>query len=177
MRIRYVLVRACTRIRGTPPRARRGALAGAPGGAAAVPRRPAAGCRAAHRATMSPFELSPEQLASIDTFGYLHLPGLLADRAAEMTKAFHALIDELRPRGRDGTEQLQARVSVAPFLNHSAVLCTLLDDPRITGCAQGVCGQAWQYWNSDGNYYVGDTDWHSDGSCWSDEEHHQANAV
>ena len=54
---------------------------------------------------MSPFELSPEQLASIDTFGYLHLPGLLADRAAEMTKAFHALIDELRPRGRDGTER------------------------------------------------------------------------
>ena len=37
----------------------------------------------------------------------------------------------------------------------------------------GLCGEDYQYWNSDGNYYVDETRWHSDGSSWS--EHEQRN--
>ena len=54
--------------------------------------------------------------------------------------------------------------AVAPFLNHSEYLCSLLDDERLHGVARAVCGDDYQYWNSDGNYYVGDTRWHSDGT-------------
>ena len=51
---------------------------------------------------------------------------------------------------------------------------------REPGCFQraivrtgGLCGEDYQYWNSDGNYYVDETRWHSDGSSWS--EHEQRN--
>jgi len=39
----------------------------------------------------------------------------------------------------------------------------LLDDPRIVGIARDVLGEDFNYAGSDGNYYVGDTRWHSDG--------------
>ena len=110
-------------------------------------------------AAVPPPPPSEQQLAFLHTFGHLHLPGLLADRAGEITAAFEALM-----RGHGGGTHTPAdqRLSVAPFLNHSPALCALLDDPRIDGLARALCGDDYQYWNSDGNYYVGDTEWHSD---------------
>ena len=106
------------------------------------------------------FLLSDKQLAFVETFGYLHLPGLLADRIARIEAAFEELMLARGGQQHDGSE----RFSLAPFLNHSEYLCTLLDDPRLDGIARSVCGDDYQYWNSDGNYYVGDTRWHSDGT-------------
>ena len=95
--------------------------------------------------------------------------GLLADKIEAITAAFEELIAAHGGAEHEG----EARLSVAPFLNHSPYLCTLLDDPRIDGIARGLCGEDYQYWNSDGNYYVDETRWHSDGSSWS--EHEQRN--
>eukprot|EP01048_Picozoa_sp_COSAG05_P004797 COSAG05_NODE_272_length_12454_cov_1460.218085_2_plen_366_part_00 len=108
--------------------------------------------------------LSSAQRAHLDSFGYLHLPGLLVDRLDSITPAFEQLIAAFSA-GHDG----QRRLSVAPFLNHSARLCALLDDERVDAIARAACGDDYQYWNSDGNYFVGDTQWHSDGNAWSDE--------
>jgi ectoine hydroxylase-related dioxygenase (phytanoyl-CoA dioxygenase family) len=67
----------------------------------------------------------------------------------------------MRQQGGENHDSEQ-RFSVVPCINHSAYLSTLLDDEGITGLATGLLGEAYQYWNSDGNYYVGDTLWHSD---------------
>ena len=106
-----------------------------------------------------PFRLTEQQLAFARTFGFLHLPGLLADRFDAIERAFEELLDRHGGATHDGAE----RFCVAPFLNHSEYLCSLLDDPRLDGVASSLCGDDYQYWNSDGNYYVGDTRWHSDG--------------
>ena len=108
---------------------------------------------------MPTFELTDTQREFVATFGFLHLPGLFADETQRIEDAFEVLI---RSRGGEGHDGRQ-RLAVAPFLNHSEYLCSLLDDYRLDGIARGLCGDGYQYWNSDGNYYVGDTRWHSDG--------------
>ena len=57
-----------------------------------------------------------------------------------------------------------------PFIDQREYLCTLLDDPRILGIASSLLGDDFNYMGSDGNYYVGDTPWHSDG--WHPEMRH-----
>ena len=50
-----------------------------------------------------------------------------------------------------------------PFADQSEYLSSLIDDPRIEGIASSVVGDDFNYLSgSDGNYYVGDTAWHSD---------------
>ena len=107
---------------------------------------------------MSSFQLTPHQIQFMDTFGYLHLPGLLNDRIEEIDEAFEEL---LRLHGSDNHDG-QSRFYMVPFLNHSEYLCTLLDDERIDGIATELLGESYQFWCSDGNYYAGNTGWHSD---------------
>lgn len=104
------------------------------------------------------FRLAPGQLAFMETFGYLSVPGLLKDRLQGIEDAFEELMTSRGGRSHEGRQ----RLAVAPFLNHHPYLCSLLDDDRIAGIAESLLGDDYQYWNSDGNYYVGDTRWHSD---------------
>jgi len=104
------------------------------------------------------FQLDSHQLDFVDTFGYLSFPGLLCDKIDEIKQAFDRLLKRNGGDEHDGLE----RLFMAPFINHDRYLCTLLDDPRLHGIATGLLGEQYQYWNSDGNYYVGDTRWHSD---------------
>ena len=104
------------------------------------------------------FQLESHHLDFMDTFGYLSFPGLLNEKICEIDQAFDAL---LKKHGGDDHEGVE-RLAIVPFINHDPYLCTLLDDPRIHGIAAGFLGERYQYWNSDGNYYVGDTRWHSD---------------
>ena len=64
-----------------------------------------------------------------------------------------------RGGGHDGT----ARSCIVPFIDQSEYLSGLLDDSRINGILSSLLGDDFNYLGSDGNYYVGDTDWHSDG--------------
>ena len=57
----------------------------------------------------------------------------------------------------------KARSAMVQFLDQSEYLCTLLDDPRIIGIATSLLGENFNYMGSDGNFYAGDTRWHSDG--------------
>jgi ectoine hydroxylase-related dioxygenase (phytanoyl-CoA dioxygenase family) len=41
-------------------------------------------------------------------------------------------------------------------------MSSLIDDHRIDGVASGILGEDYNYVISDGNFYVGDTQWHSD---------------
>ncbi|MCB0062233.1 MAG: phytanoyl-CoA dioxygenase family protein [Caldilineaceae bacterium] len=116
------------------------------------------------------WQLTEQQINFFETFGYLGFPGLLADRAAEIDAAFEAVWDG-RGGGHNGKpHEGTARSCIVPFIDQSEVLSSLLDDPRIHSLATGLLGEDFNYMGSDGNYYVGDTRWHSDG--WHPEIRH-----
>lgn len=107
--------------------------------------------------------LTEREVAFFETFGYLAFPDLLSDRI----EAIQAVFEEVWARqggghfgkAHDGT----ARSCIVPFIDQDARLASLLDDPRILAIARSLCGDDFNYMGSDGNYYVGDTGWHSDG--------------
>jgi ectoine hydroxylase-related dioxygenase (phytanoyl-CoA dioxygenase family) len=107
--------------------------------------------------------LTDQQLAFFETFGYLGFPGLLADRAAGIQQAF----DDVWARhggGHNGQpHDGKARSVTVQFLDQSEYLSSLLDDHRVHDIAASLLGDDWNYMGSDGNFYVGDTSWHSDG--------------
>jgi hypothetical protein len=103
-------------------------------------------------------ELTDGQKRFFETFGYLHLGGLLADRIDWITAEFEAV---WRDRGitHDGAQ----RSCIVPFIDQRESFCTLLDDPRIAAVVSGLLGEDANYLGGDGNYYTGDTGWHTDG--------------
>ncbi|NKB68286.1 MAG: hypothetical protein GKR89_14585 [Candidatus Latescibacteria bacterium] len=115
------------------------------------------------------FALTDQQIQYFHTFGYLGFSGLLDDRSDEIIAAFEALW-AAHGGGHNGQpHDGQARSCIVPFIDRSEVLSSLLDDPRILAIAKTLLGDDFNYMGSDGNYYVGDTQWHSDGG-------HAANA-
>jgi hypothetical protein len=112
---------------------------------------------------MQKMQLSAQQLAFMETFGYLSFPGLLDDCIEEITAAFEA-VWQRHGGGHDGKKHDgSARSCIVPFIDQSEYLSALLDDGRIDGIFASLLGDDYQYLGSDGNYYVGDTGWHSDG--------------
>lgn len=112
---------------------------------------------------MASQKLSAQQLACFQTFGFMAFPGLLKDRIDEIIREFEGVFTS---RGGGHGAQLhdgKKRSCIVPFADQSAVLSGLLDDPRIHGIASSILGDDFNYMGSDGNYYAGDTGWHSDG--------------
>ena len=110
--------------------------------------------------------LTKQQLAFMDTFGYLGFPGLLKDRIDGITGAFEAVWAE-RGGGHDGKpHDGTARSCIVPFIDQHPVLSSLIDDARVNGIFSSLLGDDFVYLGSDGNFYVSDTNWHSD-TDWS----------
>jgi hypothetical protein len=107
--------------------------------------------------------LSEQEVAYFQAFGFLKFPGLLADSIDEIIDAFEGTWTA-HGGGHDGRpHDGKARSALVPFIDQHERLCALLDDPRIHGIASSLLGDDFNYTGSDGNYYVGDTNWHSDG--------------
>lgn len=102
----------------------------------------------------------------MDTFGYLVFPGLLSDRIdriiAEFEGVFAVQGGGHNGKPHDGT----ARSCIVPFIDQNEYLSSLVDDPRVDGIFTSLLGEDYNYLGSDGNFYVGDTNWHSD-TDWS----------
>ena len=110
------------------------------------------------------FNLSEQQMGFFGTFGYLSFPELMADRIEEIDREFEA-VWAAHGGGHNGRPHNEkARSCIVPFIDQSEVLCSLLDDPRILGIASSILGDDFNYVGSDGNFYVGETGWHSDGA-------------
>src|SRR5579862_4619928 len=107
--------------------------------------------------------LSQHEKNFFKTFGYLALPGLFKDSIAEIIAESEPLWKELGGGHAGKPHDGKVRSSVVQFIDRRDKLCALLDDPRICGIASDLLGPDFNYWGSDGNYYVGDTPWHSDG--------------
>ncbi len=103
-------------------------------------------------------QLTIGQQNFFETFGFLHFPGLLREQIETITQEFRAVF------GDNGIQHdASKRTCLVPFIDRREKLCALLDDERIIGIADGLLGENWNYTSSDGNYYTGDTGWHSDG--------------
>ena len=102
--------------------------------------------------------LTEQQLRFFDTFGFLLFPGLFAADVDAITDEFE------RTWAEHGGDQhdLKRRSYLFPFIDQSEYLSSLIDDSRIEGIASSILGDDFSYLHSDGNYYVGDTYWHSD---------------
>ena len=107
--------------------------------------------------------LSDDQMAHFDVFGFLAFPGLLADCADRIIEEFEA-VWAANGGGHDGKmHDGTARSAILPFPDQSEYLSSLLDDPRVHDIASSLCGEDFNYTSGDGNFYTGDTQWHSDG--------------
>jgi hypothetical protein len=130
------------------------------------------GFRQRHPIAMPDQKLTEQQAAFFRTFGFLSFPGLLKDRIEEITREFEEIFEK-RGGGHAGKpHEGKQRSCIVPFPDQSAVLSGLLDDPRICGLASSLLGDDFNYMPSDGNYYTGDTNWHSD-TDWKPEGRHK----
>ena len=119
---------------------------------------------------MSEFSLTKEQLAQFNAFGFLSFPGLLADRIDRIIAEFEILWQAQNGGHHGQAHDGKRRSCIAPCIDKSVYLSTMLDDPRLLGIATSILGDNFNYMGSDGNLYAGDTPWHSDG--WHKEQIH-----
>ena len=106
--------------------------------------------------------LTVEQVSYFETFGFLKFTGLFADEADELTRRFDGLWSA-HGGGHQGKEHDHERRSVLmQFVDRDEYLSGLLDDPRIEGATASLLGDDFNYMGGSGNYYVGDSQWHSD---------------
>ena len=112
---------------------------------------------------MNSTQLNPQQLAVFDTFGYLYFPGLLADCIDRIIDGFEAVWKEHNGGHHGKPHDGVRRSCICPFPDLSKYLSSFLDDPRIHDIAASICGEDFNYTGGDGNFYAGDSHWHSDG--------------
>jgi len=104
-------------------------------------------------------ELSMQQKRFFEQFGYLYLPGLLNDSIGWIIDEFESVWANCQMVKHTGEKR-----SMFPgnFICQTAKLCSMMDDPRIHGLCEGLMGADYQYAGGDGNFYSGDSQWHSD---------------
>ena len=107
--------------------------------------------------------LSGQQLSFFDAFGFIKFPGLFAPEIDKITEAFERIWTAHGGGHHGEVHDRERRSALVLFVDQDEYLCNLIDDPRIDGVIASLLGDDYNYTGSDGNYYVGDTAWHSDG--------------
>jgi len=109
--------------------------------------------------------LSDQQVRFFETFGYVFLPGVFANRADQLTERFDRLFSQHTADVLDWRHEAHynnARHILLQLIERDDYLATLLDDPIIDGVFESLLGQEYLYRASEGNIFTGDTYWHSD---------------
>ena len=112
---------------------------------------------------MAQTRLTEQQKAFFADFGFLQFPGLLDDCIDEIIDEFEAVWARHGGGHHGKPHDGKRRSCIVPFIDQSERLSALIDDPRIHDIAADLLGEDFNYAGSDGNYYAGDTRWHSDG--------------
>ena len=107
--------------------------------------------------------LTEQQLRLMDTFGFIKFPGLFADDIDRIINAFEKLWASHGAGHHGEGHDRRRRSALVPFIDQDEYLASLIDDPRIDGVIGSLLGDDYNYSGSDGNFYVGNTPWHSDG--------------
>ena len=107
--------------------------------------------------------LSIQQINYFKTFGYLVFENLFANEISEIMQGFERVWDGVGG-GHDGKKHdKKQRSAILPFIDKDEYLSALLDNQAVDGIASSILGDDYNYASSDGNFYVGNTGWHSDG--------------
>ena len=106
--------------------------------------------------------ITKEQIAHFQTFGFLVLRQAFSpDEMDAISQKF----DELLDKDRDGQpfpgESRQALYGIAEM---DPLLTDLVEDDRIYETVESLLGEGFIWLCSEGNLYVGDTEWHPDGT-------------
>lgn len=103
--------------------------------------------------------LTAAQHAFFETFGFLKLPGALAADVGWIQDEFEAAW-RLKPEVvHDGS---QRTIYPASFITATRRLSTLVEHDVVCGVLDDLLGVGWSSYGGDGNFYSGDTGWHSD---------------
>jgi hypothetical protein len=109
--------------------------------------------------------LSPQQINFFNTFGYLKLPGLFADKVDEFSARFDDIFRSREAEVIDWRGQApryKQRRSILQFMERDPEFCRLLDDPRILEIFTSFCGADFAFRGSEANIFECGTSWHSD---------------
>ena len=107
----------------------------------------------------APTQLTAEQHAFFDTFGFLHLRGAMADSIAQLTADFEEVFASPPADGREDKEELTATTTnIEKFVDLSEPLSALLEHPFVDGVFRSLLGDDYVYLGSDGKLHgVGGT--------------------
>ena len=104
--------------------------------------------------------LNADEKAHFEAFGYLVVRELFSGvEAEEFGRGHREIMDEDRG-GRPFTGD--RRHGVISFAERRPGLSRLVEDDRVYGRIEALLGPDFMWIGSDGNLYVGDTQWHSD---------------
>jgi hypothetical protein len=104
-------------------------------------------------------DMSTTRRAFFDLFGYVSLPGLLTRDIGWITDAFEGVWRAHPEVEHDGTKRTMYPDSM---FNASPELARLIEHPQIVELCLDLLGEGYAYYGGDGNFYSGDTGWHSD---------------
>ena len=104
--------------------------------------------------------LTAQEVAFYETFGFLVFRQLFsAEEMVVIDAEFEAVMTEdLAGKPFRGDK----RYAVGGCVERRPALRSLIDDDRIYRPVEQLIGSEVMWWASDGNYYVGDTQWHPD---------------
>ncbi len=102
--------------------------------------------------------LNDQQIAFFHTFGYLHLPGYFAEEISWITEEFERAW-AMCPLAHDGSKR---SIYPATFVGATERLASLIEHPKVAAVCRGALGDGYGFQGGDGNFYSGDTGWHSD---------------
>jgi hypothetical protein len=103
-------------------------------------------------------QITDKQVRFFENFGFLKLTQAFRDDIAWIISEFEQVFVD-RHVVHDGTK----RSCIVPFIDQREKLSTLLDHPVIVNAARALIGDDFNYLGGDGNYYSGETAWHTDG--------------
>ncbi len=104
--------------------------------------------------------LTQQQKRFFDVFGFLAVRQLFStEEVKEISESFDTAIEQAR-NGMPFTAE--RRQMVIGIVEHSDRLSELMEDDRIYNIIAGLLGPDLTWITSDGNLYVGNTDWHPD---------------
>jgi hypothetical protein len=103
--------------------------------------------------------ITDSDIAFFEIFGYLHIPGYFADEIGWITAEFEAAWAALPGVVHDGS---QRTIYPGVFVGATPRLAALIEHPKVAAICRGLLGEGYGFHGGDGNFYSGDTGWHSD---------------
>jgi hypothetical protein len=112
------------------------------------------------------FHLTEQQVNFFRLFGYLVLPKVFSPREMlAITQEYEGVFNGCRNEVIEWRHQAHhgsVRKVLPQFIDRSAMLSALIDDPRIHNIFSGLLGDNFDYRGSDANHFENSTVWHSD---------------